>query len=80
MNTYLNSQKRFSYRRAKSWNALGIEAKQAPSFSIFKQKLLSNKNFNLNFSFFFHFKQLFTLIFTCDRIICSSDSYLPFNF
>ena len=48
MTTSLNSQKRFSYRGAKLWNALANEVKQAPSLSVFKQNLLFNKNGSKN--------------------------------
>ena len=43
MSTSLNGQKRFSYRGAKLWNNLTFEIKQAPSFPVFKQRLLINK-------------------------------------
>ena len=46
MNTSLNGQKRFSYRGAKLWNNLAFEIKQVPSLSVFKQRLLINKNSN----------------------------------
>ena len=46
MSTSLNGQKRYSYRGAKLWNNLAFEIKQAPSLSVFKQRLLINKNSN----------------------------------
>ena len=46
MNTSLNGQKGFSYRGAKLCNNLAFEVKQAPSLSVFKQRLLITKNFN----------------------------------
>ena len=45
MNTSLNGQKRFSCCGAKLWNNLAFEVKQAPSLSVFKQRLLINKHF-----------------------------------
>ena len=53
MITSLNSQKRFSYPRAKLWNVLAREVKQTPSLSVLKEKLLPNENFASDFTFFF---------------------------
>ena len=52
MSTSLNGQKRFSYLGAKLWNNLAFEIKQATSLPVFKQRLLINKNSNLDFYFF----------------------------
>ena len=80
MNTSLNGQKRLSYRGAKLWNALANEVKQAPSLSVFKEKLLLIKILIRIFTFFFHFDKFFILTISGNRVLCSIYVYsLPFN-
>ena len=44
MNSSSTGQKRFSYREAILWNNLAIGVKQAPSLSVFRQRLLFDNN------------------------------------